>query len=149
MNHSCHSLFDSIEYINFQKFIRCIYTGHELLWADYRVKSTECTTLDSIEYIKLSKVYKVYLHRSWTTMSGLPVSKIDWVYYTHSPSLGMWHAEAMQNYNVATDHTHSVKTVTEKASFLKRSREWRFLITLASRLRVNGRKRMFSNTMMS
>ena len=48
-----------------------------------------------------------------------------------------------------TVHTYSVKTVTEKASFLKRSPEWRFLITLASRLRVNGRKRMFSNTMMS
>jgi len=33
--------------------------------------------------------------------------------------------------------------------FLKRCPEWRFLKTLASRLRVGGRKRKFSNMMMS
>ena len=44
---------------------------------------------------------------------------------------------------------NSVKTVTENASFQKRSPEWRFLKKPASRLRVYGRKRSFSNTMMS
>ena len=33
------------------------------------------------------------------------------------------------------------------ASFQKRSPEWKFLKTLATRLRVDGRKRRFSNTM--
>ena len=45
-------------------------------------------------------------------------------------------------------HTFSVETVPENASFQKRSPEWRFLKTLATRSRVNGRKRSFSNTMM-
>ena len=45
-------------------------------------------------------------------------------------------------------HTYSVETVTENASFQKRSPEWRFLKTLATRLRVDRRKRSFSNTMM-
>ena len=40
------------------------------------------------------------------------------------------------------------KTVTENASFQKRSPEWRTLKTLATRLRVEGRKRRLSNTMM-
>ena len=44
---------------------------------------------------------------------------------------------------------NSVKTVTENVSFHKRSPEWRFLKKPASRLRVDGRKRSFSNTMMS
>ena len=42
-------------------------------------------------------------------------------------------------------HTFSV---TENASFQKRSPEWRFLKTLATRSRVDGRKQRFSNTMM-
>ena len=42
-----------------------------------------------------------------------------------------------------------VKTLTENASFQKRSPEWRVLKKPASRLRVDGRKRRFSNTMMS
>ena len=45
-------------------------------------------------------------------------------------------------------HTYSVETVTENASFQKRSPEWKFLKTLATRSRVDGRKRSFSNTMM-
>ena len=45
-------------------------------------------------------------------------------------------------------HTYSVETVTENASFQKRSPEWRFVKTLATRLRVDGLKRSFSNTMM-
>ena len=40
------------------------------------------------------------------------------------------------------------ETVTKNASFQKRSPEWRFLKTLATRLRVDGWKRGFSNTMM-
>ena len=48
-----------------------------------------------------------------------------------------------------TVHTHSVKTVTENASFQKRSIERRFLKTLPTCLRADGRKRRFSNTMMS
>ena len=48
-----------------------------------------------------------------------------------------------------TVHTYPVKTVTENASFQKRFPEWRFLKTPTSRLRVNGRKRRFSNKMMS
>ena len=47
-----------------------------------------------------------------------------------------------------TVHTYLVKTVTENASFQKRSPEWRFLKTPAFRLRVDGRKRRFLNTMM-
>ena len=39
--------------------------------------------------------------------------------------------------------------VTENGSFQKRSPEWRFLKTRAFRLRVDVRKRRFSNTMMS
>ena len=46
-------------------------------------------------------------------------------------------------------HTFPVKTATENPCFLKRCPEWRFLKTLASRLRVGGRKRKFSNMMMS
>ena len=42
-----------------------------------------------------------------------------------------------------TVHTYSVKTITENASFQKRFPEWRFLKTLASRLRVDGRKQGF------
>ena len=45
-------------------------------------------------------------------------------------------------------HTFSVETVTENASFQKRSPVRRFLKTLATRSRVDGRKRSFSNTMM-
>ena len=43
---------------------------------------------------------------------------------------------------------HFVTLKLETASFQKRSPEWRFLKTLASRLRVDGRKPRFSNTMM-
>ena len=46
-------------------------------------------------------------------------------------------------------HTFPMKTATENPCFLKRCPEWRFLKTLASRLRVGGRKRKFSNMMMS
>ena len=47
-------------------------------------------------------------------------------------------------------HPHGKKkTVTENASFRKRSLEWRFLRTLPSRLRVDEQKRVFSNRMMS
>ena len=42
-----------------------------------------------------------------------------------------------------------VKTVTENASFQKFSPQWRFLKTLASRLRVDGRKWRFSNTLIT
>ena len=46
--------------------------------------------------------------------------------------------------------THvSGENVTENASFRKRSPEWRSLKTLATRLRVNGRKQTFSRTIMS
>ena len=41
-----------------------------------------------------------------------------------------------------TVHTYPVKTVTDNASFHNRSPECRFSKTLASRLRVGGRKRM-------
>ena len=37
-----------------------------------------------------------------------------------------------------TIFTYQVKTVTENASFQKRSSEWRFLKTLATRLRLDG-----------
>ena len=47
-----------------------------------------------------------------------------------------------------TVHTYLVKTVTENEPFQKRSPEWRFLKTPAFRLRVDGRKRRFLNTMM-
>ena len=48
-----------------------------------------------------------------------------------------------------TINTYLVKTVTQNASFQKRSPEWRFLKTLASRLRLDGRNVRFWNTMMS
>ena len=53
------------------------------------------------------------------------------------------------SFGLSYAHTCLVKTVTEYASFRKRSLEWRFLKTLPSRLRVDGQKRVLSNTMMS
>ena len=47
-----------------------------------------------------------------------------------------------------TVYTYPVKKVTENASFQNRYPEWRFLKTLAFRLRVDGRKQGFSNTIM-
>ena len=44
---------------------------------------------------------------------------------------------------------YSVNSVTANASFQKRSPEWRFLKKPSSRLRVDGRKRRFSSTIMS
>ena len=46
-------------------------------------------------------------------------------------------------------HTYPVKTITKNASFQKCSPEWKHLKTLASCLHVDGRKRRFSNSMMS
>ena len=48
-----------------------------------------------------------------------------------------------------TVHTYPVKTITENASFQKRSPERKFLKTLASCLHVDRRKRRFSNSMIS
>ena len=54
------------------------------------------------------------------------------------------------SFGLSYAHTRLVKTVTEYASFRKRSLEWSFLKTLPSRRRVGGQKqRVFSNTMMS
>ena len=46
-----------------------------------------------------------------------------------------------------TAHTYLMKTASENASFQRP--QWRFLKTPASRLRADGRKRRYSNTMMS
>ena len=53
------------------------------------------------------------------------------------------------SFGLSYAHTCLVKTVTEYASFRKRSLEWRFLKTLPSRLLVGGQKRVFPNMMMS
>lgn len=70
---------------------------------------------------------------------------------TKAPSTRIRFCSKTENLSFGLSYAHTclVKTITEYASFRKRSLEWRFLKTLPSRRRVGGQKRVFSNTMMS
>ena len=70
---------------------------------------------------------------------------------TKAPSTRIRFCSKTENFSFGLSYAHTclVKTVTEYASFRKRSLEWRFLKTLPARLRVDGQKRVFLNTMMS
>ena len=130
-------MLDSIEYKNFQKFIRCIYTGHELIWADYRwVKLSVLHSFSITSDVTCEVMQNWRIHQQFAINRTRPHLSAVWNRRFFCP---VW----------PIVQTYSVKTVTENVSFPKHSTEWRLLITLASRLRVHRRKRMFSNTMMS